>query len=139
MVEHQILVALERGAAAVLPKLVGELGGESDGADAVLRLRVADAEHVLHEVDVAPAQGEQLEPTDPVSTSVRNATRACSSSPNDLATLLTSTGSRMRQWRRPSLGRSTRKAGFDSTSSSRIAVLNTSTSTFTSRFTVAGA
>ena len=60
MAEDALAVALEARAAAVLPELLGERRRERDRPDAVLGLRVADAEDVLDEVDVAPAERLQL-------------------------------------------------------------------------------
>lgn len=60
MVEDPLVVALERGAAAVLPELLGEPGRERDRADALLGLGVADAEDDFGEGDVAPAEPDEL-------------------------------------------------------------------------------
>ena len=60
MAEDALVVALEARSAPVLPELLGERGRERDRADAVLGLRVADAEDALDEVDVAPAERLQL-------------------------------------------------------------------------------
>lgn len=62
MVEDPLVVALESGAAAVLPQLLDEAGGERDRADTLLGLRVADAQDALGERDVAPTEPDELMP-----------------------------------------------------------------------------
>jgi hypothetical protein len=63
--KDELVVALERRPATVLPKRVGERLSERDRTDAVLALRVTHAEHVLDQRHVTPAKRLQLRTAKP--------------------------------------------------------------------------
>jgi hypothetical protein len=56
--EHEFVVALERGPLVVRRERVDECGGERDQPLPVLALRLADADRVLDQADVAPVERE---------------------------------------------------------------------------------
>ena len=60
MAEDKLVVAPERGAWVVTGERVDERRRERDRPLALLALGLGDSQHTLDEVDVAPAQAEQL-------------------------------------------------------------------------------
>jgi hypothetical protein len=64
-VNEDVLVRALVGRSTVkLLELEGQRGRESDRADAVLRLRVGDAQNAVEQIDVPPAQREKLRAAD---------------------------------------------------------------------------
>jgi hypothetical protein len=125
MAEDEVTVSLVDGALVVVGEGVNEDRRERDGALAFFAFDSTTRRTFSTRLRSRQRSAQSSKRRMPVSMSVRNIVRACSSS-NDLRTRPTSVGWRMRQRLRRTFGRSAPSAGFDSISSSAFAVLKTS-------------